>query len=96
MLATEELKLTLKPFCLNHQTKGLPFLGYVLYPDSVRLSGNSKKRFTQKFEMYGNDLKSCEWSQEEYQNHILPLVAFTEHADAKMFRKKLIQKYEPV
>ncbi len=96
ILAAKEFKLTLKPFCLNYRTKGLPFLGYVLYPDSVRLSRNSKKRFKQKFEMYGNYLKSGEWTQEEYQSHIMPLIAFTEHADAKMFRKKIIQKHEPV
>ena len=30
-----ELSLKLKPFCLNSTNKGLPFLGYVLFPNTV-------------------------------------------------------------
>jgi len=40
-----ELLLELKPFCLNENRKGLPFLGYLLYNDQVRLAPRSKKRF---------------------------------------------------
>ena len=31
------LALTLKPFCLNAANKGLPFLGYFLYPEKTIL-----------------------------------------------------------
>ena len=30
-----ELSLSLKPFCLNSTDRGLPFLGYLLYPDNI-------------------------------------------------------------
>ncbi|MFH1096023.1 MAG: hypothetical protein V1749_00765 [Candidatus Desantisbacteria bacterium] len=40
--------------------------------------------------IYGKYLTSGAWTQKEYQNHILPLIAFTEHANAKEFRKKVI------
>jgi RNA-directed DNA polymerase len=43
-----ELQLQLKPFCLNESRKGLPFLGYLLFPGSVRLARRSKKRFLTK------------------------------------------------
>ncbi len=85
-----ELKLTLKPFCLNKNTRGLPFLGYLLYPDDIRLAHRSRTRFTRKLRIYENNLKSGIWSQKEYQNHVLPLIAFTEHANAKEFRKKVL------
>jgi len=42
------LKLQIKPFCLNKNTAGLPFLGYLLFPDTIRLSQRSKKRYIQK------------------------------------------------
>ncbi len=39
----ERLKLELKPFCLNKNTAGLPFLGYLLYPDTTRLAHRSRE-----------------------------------------------------
>jgi len=85
------LKLTLKPFCLNKNEKGLPFLGYLLYPDKTRLSQQSRKRYVQKIKTYQNLLKKGFWTQKEFQNHAEPLTAFTLHADAKAFRQKIHQ-----
>jgi RNA-directed DNA polymerase len=83
------LKLELKQFCLNKNTAGLPFLGYLLYPDRTRLAQKSRKRFIQKSREYGRLLQEGKWSQKEYQRHIEPLTAFTLHADAKAFRQKV-------
>jgi len=85
-----ELKLTLKPFCLNRNSHGLPFLGYLVYPDKIRLAHRSRSRFIKKMTIYNQNLESELWTQKEYQNHIMPLIAFTEHADAKELRKKII------
>ena len=88
-----ELKLTLKPFCLNQNSHGLPFLGYLLYPDRTRLAQRSRKRFIKKLRLYADNLISGAWTQKEYQDHVLPLIAFTEHAAAKEFRKKVIADF---
>lgn len=85
-----ELKLELKPFCLNRNSHGLPFLGYLVYRDRTRLAHRSRVRFIKKLSLYNENLKSEKWTQKAYQNHIMPLIAFTEHADAKEFRKKVI------
>ena len=87
--AEGELKLSLKPFCLNERTKGLPFLGYILFPENVLLTQRSKKRFIQKSEIYEANLGNEVWSQKEYQNHVTPLIAFTEYANSREFRKTL-------
>ncbi|MEZ5044081.1 MAG: RNA-directed DNA polymerase [Saprospiraceae bacterium] len=84
------LLLKLKPFCLNKNTAGLPFLSYLIYPDRTRLAQQSRKRFIQKLREYGRLLQEGKWSQKEYQRHIEPLTAFTLHADAKAFRHKTI------
>jgi hypothetical protein len=81
-----KLLLQLKPFCLNESSRGLPFLGYLLFPDCVRLTQRSKKRFIQKSLLYNCNLQTGRWSQKEFANHLMPLVAFTEYADAKEFR----------
>ena len=88
-----ELKLTLKPFCLNQNLQGLPFLGYLLYPDKTRLAHRSRTRFIKKLSIYEINLISGIWTQKDYQNHVLPLIAFTEYANAKEFRKKIIAKF---
>ncbi len=88
--AAAELQLTLKPFCLNQNSHGLPFLGYLLYPDRTRLAQRSRKRFIKKLCLYADNLITGVWTQQEYQAHVLPLIAFTEHAEAKEFRKKVI------
>jgi hypothetical protein len=88
-----ELSLTLKPFCLNRNSHGLPFLGYLVYPGKTRLAHRSRTRFIKKLRIYENNLISGKWTQEEYQNHVLPLIAFTEHANAGEFRKKVMANF---
>lgn len=90
--AEQKLALTLKPFCLNHHSRGLPFLGYLVYPDQVRLAHRSRIRFIRKLRLYENKLLTGIWDQKEYQNHIIPLIAFTEKANAREFRKKIIDQ----
>lgn len=85
-----KLNLTLKPFCLNRNSHGLPFLGYLVYPEQIRLAHRSRVRFIKKLKCYKENLELGIWSQKEFQNHVIPLIAFTEHANAKEFRKKII------
>ena len=88
--AESELFLALKPFCLNRNAHGLPFLGYLLYPDTIRLAHRSRIRFIRKLERYEGYLRLQVWSEKEYQNHVSPLIAFADRADAKEFRKNIL------
>jgi len=86
----EALRLALKPFCLNRADRGLPFLGYLLYPRSTRLGRISRQRFRAKCTAYSHKLNSGIWTQAEYQRHILPLLAFTRHANATAWRRSVV------
>ena len=90
----DELKLELKPICLNRVEKGIPFLGYVLFPHGVRLHKNSKKRFLIKHRRYARKLRAGGWSQKEYARHAEPLFAFTRFADTLNLRRRAISKTE--
>lgn len=90
----ERLHMTLKPPCINAVDKGIPFLGYVLFPGRVRLNKRSKQRFRCKMNIYDAKLNAGEWSQAEYALHVQPLVAFTRFADARGFRRKLVKRKE--
>jgi hypothetical protein len=72
----DKLKLKLK-FLYSNQTRfGLSFLGYVIFKDKIHLNKNSRKRFSAKLKAYNKKLKHNEWTENEYQKHILPLLAF--------------------
>lgn len=87
----EKLKLDLKIMQLNKSAKGLTFVGYRLFPHITKLSPRSKKRFKQKLKAYFHYLDTGEWSQHDLQRHVLPLLAFTEHASVLNFRKTVLK-----
>ncbi len=89
-----ELLLELKQICLNSTSSGLPFLGYVLFPQTIRLNNRSRKRLKTKMKSYQGKLAREEWDQREYQAHILPLLAFAKHADTFDLRTKYMKMIE--
>ncbi len=88
------LKMNLKPYCINSLEKGLPFLGYVIFKDTVRLNKTSKKRFVRKMNLYYSNLENENWNQTQYARHVLPLIAFTKHADSVQLRRQVLCKME--
>lgn len=90
----DQLNLDLKPDCINRSGKGLPFLGYVLFQNRVRLNKNSKKRFFAKMSSYNQLINRGIWNQKEFANHVQPLVAFTNHAEAHNLRAKHLELLE--
>jgi retron-type reverse transcriptase len=86
----ESLCCVLKPPLLNKTTRGLPFLGYLLFPNKTRLLRQSQLRFIRKIEYIEEQYHSGDWSVARCRRHALPLLAFLQHADAKRFQKKII------
>ncbi len=89
------LLCNLKPQQLNSCNTGLPFLGYHVFPKKIKLLQQSKQRFIRKLNFAEAQLDLNEWSQAEYQRHVLPLIAFVKHADTDSFRRKLIFGQSP-
>jgi len=84
------LKLDLKPIQIYSQIQGVAFLGYKILPYNLRLNSNSKKRFIFKYNKYTSYLEKNIWTEQKYQQHILPLFAFLQQADTKSLRKNII------
>jgi len=87
-----KLTLELKIKQLNRTDKGLTFLGYRLFQGKIKLSPRSKKRFVMKVKECKKKLENNEWTQSEYQQHILPLLAFVKYAETKELRKKIFKE----
>jgi RNA-directed DNA polymerase len=85
------LRLTLKPPCLNQSAKGVPFLGYLLYPNQIRLAHRSRVRFSRKLAAYTQNYQRGEWTEQDLKTHLLPLLAFTEKAQSIGFRRSVLR-----
>lgn len=88
--ARDRLALMLKPFCLNRCDYGLPFVGYLVFLGQVRLAKRSRNRYARKLRLYHTLLVSGLWTPETFRDHVEPLVAFTEHANARAFRRHVL------
>lgn len=86
---SESEELHLKNYSVHRVSDGVKFLGYKIYPHTIRLSKESQRRFKTKINMCNQCLKQGKWSQETYRNHIIPLLSFTMHANTMKWRKTL-------
>jgi len=87
-----EIDCELKPFALNRTKTGLPFLGYHIFPHHVRLLQKSKQRFIRKLHIIEKGYHSGKWNEAKCQRRVLPLLAFTGHADAKNLRESILSR----
>lgn len=85
-----DLKLQLKEPIYRNSKIGVQFLGYIVKPYCLLLNGRSKKRFREKINYYSDCFENNLISETEYQQHILPLLAFTNYANNKSFQKATI------
>lgn len=90
--STEKLKLNLKTPILKQTEDTIPFLGYKIGQNIILLNSRSRNRFCKKILRYEKLLSSGNWSEKEYQLHILPLLAFVNYAYTKQMRKRILAR----
>lgn len=88
---SEKLLLQLKEPIYRDVFSGIPFLGYVVKPGYVQLSGRSKKRFSKKINECMCQYEHGFYDEYEYQQHLLPLLAFVNYAESRIFRRNIIK-----
>ena len=70
---------------------GLPFLSYLVYPTQIRLARRSRVRFSRKIKIYIRHYQTGDWSGHTAQRFVLPLLAFTEKARSRGYRRNVLQ-----
>lgn len=85
----EKLHLMHHPVVLNEASRGIPFLGYVVRGNGLRLNLRSKRRFVAKMRNLTQELNDAGIDQEQYAMRAGCLLAFTDKADSVGFRKKM-------
>jgi len=87
----QTLQLGFKPIVYASTTEGVVFLGYKIYPHHVKLNLRSKTRFKTKMIEYDNNLQLGKWNPYQYQQHVMPLLAFAQYADTLQLRIKTMK-----
>lgn len=92
--AAAELKLELKAnTAINRTAAGMDFLGYRLFPGTVRLARRSQVRFARKFRRYESAHRRGEWSELVLQQRMKALLAFVMPAESGAFRRHVLQRF---
>lgn len=86
--AKKTLKIDYHPPVINKVIYGVPFLGYVVYPDKMRLSSRSRKRFIDKIQGLDADywIRGCK--EKDVAQRASCLFAFVDKADCFQFKLK--------
>lgn len=88
------LDLTLKDnIMLNRSRLGVPFLGFRVFPNHMRLLPRSIRRFSKKFREYERNYCEGVWSERELIRHMEPLADFTNTADSVRLRRLVIERF---
>ena len=87
----EDIHLQLKPPIMVSTAVGVPFLGYRLKRHRVGLTGRSRNRFARKMSLYGRMVEAGMWTERQYNEHITPLVAFTDYAYVRQWRRQVVE-----
>lgn len=86
-----ELRLTLKDNVqLNRSERGIPFLGYRVFPGRLMLGAKARQRFSHKLRGYEKEWQRGEWSEADLQRHMEALLAYVRFADTLGFRRQVV------
>lgn len=90
LFASSKLNLALKPVIMSMSDDGVDFLGYRIYNNKVLLTQRSKNRFALKNKVYYRNLSDGLWNDNEYYEHITPLLSYVMKSYSKGYRRRLI------
>jgi len=87
----KRLKLELHPrkVCLFPINKGVDFVGYVVFPDHIRLRSKNVRRFKKRLKKLQKGLAAGTVDQQHFQSSISSWVGHALHADTFRLRKTL-------
>lgn len=88
----ESLGLSSHPFILNKVCHGIPYLGYVVYGDGLRLNQRSRRRFAMKMSMLDERYWTGGMAEADIACRCTCLLAFADKAQDKWLKQKLYQE----
>ena len=83
------LKMELHPLVLNRTVFGMPFLGYVVYPEQLRLSQRSRHRYRRKLQDMDRLLAEGRTTEAECLQRFTAMHSFIEKANSESYQRKV-------
>ncbi len=77
----------------NRCQRGIPFLGYVIYPDRVRLNRNGRRRLRRKLRVLRRAWVRERIGENQLQQHLTSLFAHVRHADDIAWRRNVANSF---
>lgn len=87
----ESLELQFKPSTLFAAEAGCSFLGYRICRHKIAMNSRSRRRMIGKWHHCDSLLEQSEMSEDNYERHIVPLLAFASHAYTKRLRTNILK-----
>lgn len=88
--AREKLKLDIKPPIVGRSCCGIPFLGYIIYDNSILMNGKGKRRLIRNVKILEELFSKSEISEKEYSARLTSMLAYVCFADSYKFRARLL------
>jgi len=86
-----ELALELKDNVqINRCARGLPFLGYRVFPGRLDLGPRARQRFARKLRGYEAEWRRGAWSEAELARHMEALLSYVRFADTVELRRRIV------
>lgn len=89
---TDSLLLKSHEPVMNYTRCGVPFLGYVVFPNYLHLSFASRHRFRRKLRSVSRQFAEEKMTEEQCRSRFASLYSFADKADSVAFRRKVYQE----
>lgn len=86
---SDRLKLKMHPSVMNRTVYGVPYLGYVVYGDRLRLNGRSRKRFRKRIRELDMAWNEGATDEQKCSERMQSALAFVKKADTRRLCEKL-------
>jgi hypothetical protein len=84
-----ELHLNLHDPIINRTCHGVPFLGYIVYDDKMRLNANSRRRFRRRMKNMCEGVDDALLADNVYESNFVAMLSYVNKADTLGFRKRI-------
>jgi len=86
-----ELGLELKDNVqINRCARGLPFLGYRVFPQRLDLGPRARQRFARRMRGYEAEWREGAWSEADLSRHMEALLSYVRFADTVTLRRRIV------
>jgi retron-type reverse transcriptase len=89
-----ELALDLKDnIQVNRSVRGVPFLGYRVFPHRLALGPQARRRFARKLRGYEQEWLDGNWSEAALARHMEALLSYVRFADTLKLRRDIVRRF---